>query len=319
MNYLITGGCGFIGSHIARQLKKQGHNPICYDLHPNKTSIQHVFVPEELCQITIIEGDVNDRETLIKVIEENKIDIMLHLAGLLATDSEADPATAVRVNIQGTINVFEAAIVCGIKRVVWASSQSIFGTEEMYRELYHTNLVPNYALPKPKLLYGATKAFNEFLGEWYYDNYGLETIGLRYTMVFGIARMRGIGQYATNLINKPAEGVKGIVENSETVPNWIYVEDAARATILASQCPNPKTRNFTIGGETKSIREMRQFVLNLLPDAEIDLLPGKISSCYNLDLSAAEEELGYKYEYSATDGARTTINLIRSKRGLPPV
>ena len=64
------------------------------------------------------------------------------------------------------------------------------------------------------------------------------------------------------------------MEHGDTAPNWIYVEDAARATVLASQCPNPKTRNFTIGGETKSIRALRDYILTLLPKADIELEPG---------------------------------------------
>lgn len=319
MNYLVTGGCGFIGSHVLRQLKRQGHNPVCYDLYPSKTSIEQILTPEERHDIKIIQGGVDSRENLVRVMQENKIDRVIHLAGILGDLAEQDPAEAVKVNILGTINVFEAALTCGIKRVVWASSQSIFGMPELYQELYHTDLIPNDVVLKPTLVYGATKTFNEFLGEWYFQNRGLEAIGLRYTMVFGIARMRGAGQYATNLINKPAEGEKGIVEHGDTAPNWIYVEDAARATVLASQCPNPKTRNFTIGGETKSIRELRDYILTLLPEADIELEPGVFPAAYNLDCTAAEQELGYKYEYSAEQGARATINLIRAKRGLPPV
>lgn len=319
MNYLVTGGCGFIGSHVLRQLKRQGHNPVGYDLYPSKTSIEQVLTPEELREITIIQGGLDDRDNLIRVMKENHIDVVLHLAGVLGDIAEKDPEQAVKVNILGTINIFEAALACGIKRVVWASSQSVFGMPDFYQELYHTDLVPNDVVLKPTLVYGATKVFNEFLGEWYYKNRGLETIGLRYTMVFGIARMRGAGQYATNLINKPAEGEKGVVENGDTAPNWIYVEDAARATILASQCPNPTTRSFTIGGETKSIRALRDYILTLLPEADIELQPGVFPAAYNLDCSAAEAELGYRYEYTAEEGVRTTINLIREKRGLPPV
>ena len=319
MNYLVTGGCGFIGSHVLRQLKRQGHNPVCYDLHPHKTSIDQVLTPEEIEELTIIEGGLEDQKALEQVMRDNQIDVVIHLAGILGDVAERDPEAAVKTNILGTIHIFEAALAVGIKRVVWASSQSIFGTEEFYRDLYHTDLVPNDVVLKPTLVYGATKTFNEFLGEWYYKNRGLETIGLRYTMVFGIARMRGAGQYATNLINKPAVGEKGVVEYGETAPNWIYVEDAARATVIAAQCPNPKTRNFTIGGEVKPIPEVKEYIMTLLPDAQIELLPGAFPSCYNLDCSAAEEELGYRYEYTVEEGAHLTINLLREKAGLPPV
>ena len=265
MNYLVTGGCGFIGSHVLRQLKWQGHNPICYDLHTHKTSIEQVFTLEELHELTVIEGGLDDQEALVQVMKEHKIDAVIHLAGILGDLAEQEPEQAVKTNILGTIHIFEAALAAGINRVVWASSQSVFGTEEFYRDLYHADLVPN------------------------------------------------------DVVLKPAAGEKGVVEYGDTAPNWIYVEDAARATILAAQCPNPKTRNFTIGGEIKPIPELRDYILRLLPDAQIELLPGVFPSCFNLDSSAAEKELGYKYEYSAEEGARATINLIRAQRGLPLV
>ena len=319
MNYLVTGGCGFIGSHILRQLKRQGHNPIAYDLYTTKTSIEQVLTPEERSEITVIQGGLDSKENLIRVCQENKVDVIIHMAGVLGDIAEKQPEEAVKVNILGTINIFEAAIACGIKRVVWASSQSAFATEEFYRDLYHTELVANDVVLKPSLVYGETKVFNEFLGEWYYKNHGLETIGLRYCMVFGIARMRGNGQFATELINKPAAGEKGCVNYGETAPCWIYVEDAARAAVLASQCPNPKTRNFTIGGEIRSLADMRDYITTLLPDAEVELLPGKFPAAFNLDVSAAEKELGFKCEYSPEEGARMVINLLREKDGLPPV
>ena len=320
MNYLITGGRGFIGCQVIRQLLAQGHSVLCTAHNLDKTSMHEALTPEEIDKVEIIKADINDTEFMTNLMKERKIEKVIHLAAILGDLAEKDPAEAVRVNILGTISIFNACVAAGVKRCVWASSQSIFGTEEYYKQFYpDKELVPNDVPLHPTLVYGMTKTFNESIAEWYFNNYGLETIGLRYTMVFGIARQRGAGQYATNLINKPAEGEKGVVEWGDTVPNWIYVDDAARATVIASQCPNPKTRNFTIGGERTSIRELRDYVLSILPDAEIELLPGAFPSCYNLDCSAAEEELGYKYAYTTAEGAHETINLIRAKKGLPPV
>lgn len=320
MNYLVTGGCGFIGSHILRQLKRQGHNPIAYDLFPSKTSIEQVFTPEELSEIKIIQGGLDDRDFLTNTMKENHIDAVIHLAALLGEAGENDREAAVRVNIIGTINVFEAALAAGVKRVVWASSSSVFAPSAVYDKLYHTELVPNDALLQPNTVYGATKTFNEFLGKMYYERYGLETIGLRFGMVFGIARMRGLAQYVSNLINNPAEGLPGEVDAGDTAPCWIYVEDAARAAVIASQCPNPETRNFFISGDIASIADVRDYVLTLLPDAQIKLNPGVVfGSAYNVDESAAEKELGFKCEYSVYDGVHETINLIRKKKGLPLV
>lgn len=320
MNYLVTGGCGFIGSHIIRQLKHQGHNPIAYDLYPSKTSIEQVLSAEEITQIKVIQGGLEDRENLIKVLKDNKIDAIIHLAALLGAAGEDDREAAVRVNILGTINIFEAALATGIKRVVWASSSSVYAPEAVYRKLYGDKLVPNDALLKPATVYGATKTFCECMGELYHKRYGLEAIGLRYGMVFGIARMRGLAQYVTNLINNPAEGLPGEVDAGDTAPCWLYVEDAARATIMASQCPDPESRNFFIGGDIASISEIRDYVLTLIPDAKIKLNPGVVfGSAYNLDESAAEKELGFKCKYSVFEGVHETINLIRKKKNLPLV
>ena len=319
MNYLVTGGCGFVGSHIIRQLKRQGHTPICYDLYPHKTSIQEVLTPEEIEDLVIVQGGLDDRQFLIDTLKKYEIDKVIHLAGILGDKAEVDPYEAVKTNILGTINMFEAALAVGIKRVVYTSSTSVFGTEEYYAPYFGDNTIPNNAFLHPTLVYGGTKMFLEFIGNWYSENRDLETIALRYTLVYGIARQRGSGQFATECINKPAMGLPGIVENGDTVPDYIYVEDAARATIIASQCPAPKTRAFVIGGERRSIRELRDYVLTLLPDADIKVLPGVYPSSYNLDLEPARLELGYEPEYSLEEGVRTTINLIRAQQGLPPV
>lgn len=320
MNYLVTGGCGFIGCHIIRQLQRQGHTPVCYDLHPHKTSIEEVLTAEEIERLTIVEGGLDDRDALARVMCDNKVDAVIHMAALLGDIAEKDPYAAFQVNVLGLINVFEAAIQAGVKRVVWAASQSSFGTEEFYRELYPgKSLVPNDAVMKPSLVYGETKVACEFLGEWYHEKYGLETIGLRYCMVFGLARMRGNGQFATELMNKPALGEKGVVNYGDTAPCWIYVEDAARAAVMACQCPDPKSRAFTIGGDIRTLSDLRDYVLTLLPDAQIELLPGKFPAAFNLDISAAKEELGFECEYSVEEGTRITINLLRAKHGLPSV
>ncbi|GAB2046004.1 SDR family oxidoreductase [Agathobaculum sp. TL06] len=319
MNYLITGGRGFIGCHIMRQLKQQGHNVICIAHNLEKTSMHEVLTPEEIAQITIIEGQLNDLDFLIKTIQDHKIEKIIHEGAMLGDACEKDPIAGAQINIVGTMKVFEAARLTGVKRVVWASSQSIFGTPDYYKELYGVDLIPNDVALNPKLVYGGTKTFCEFIAKWYYENYGLETIGLRYCMVFGVGRQRGAGQFATELINKPAMGLPGVVENGDTAPCWIYADDAARATIIASQCPNPKTRNFTIGGDITSLADIRDYILTLLPDAQIELKPGVFPSAYNLDVSQAEKELGFKCEYSVFEGVRKTINIIREKRGLEPV
>ena len=203
MNCLITGGRGFIGSHVMRLFKNEGHKVVCIAHNHEKTSMHEVLSPEDIAAFTILEGQLNDLDFLMKTIKDYKIDVIVHEGAVLGDVCEKDPIEAVQINILGTIKVFEAARRTGVKRVVWASSQSIFGTEQFYKDLYGVDLVPNDVVLHPKLVYGGTKTFCEFIAEWYYEKYGLETIGLRYCMVFGVGRQRGAGQFATELINKP--------------------------------------------------------------------------------------------------------------------
>lgn len=320
MNYLITGGRGFIGCQIVRQLLREGHKIICTAHNLDKTSMHEVLTQEEVDQVTIIQADIGDTELMSSLLKEHQIDKVIHFAAILGDLAEKDPAEAVRVNILGTISVFQACVNAGVKRVVWACSQSSFGTEEFYKKLYpDCALVPNDAVLKPSLVYGETKVFNEFIAEWYYKQYGLETIGLRYCMVFGQARQRGNGQFATELINKPALGQKGVVNYGDTAPCWIYVDDAARAAVIASQCPNPKDRVFTIGGDIRSLKDCYAYVKTLIPDAEVELVPGVFPAAFNLDVSEAEKQLGFKCRYSVEEGIHMTMNLVRKEHGLPPV
>ena len=320
MNYLITGGRGFIGCHVVRQLLHAGHTVLCTAHNLDKTSMHEVLTPEEVRQVEIVKADIGDTAMMTQLMREHKIDRVIHLAAVLGDIAERDPAEAVRVNILGTISVFQACVDAGVKRVVWASSQSIFGTEEYYRELYpDAALVPNRAALHPALVYGATKVFDEFIAEWFYKKFGLETIGLRYCMVFGVARQRGAGQFATELINKPALGEKGVVNYGDTAPCWIYVEDAARATVLATQCPDPQDRVFTIGGDIRSLAGCLAYIRTLIPEADVELVPGVFPAAYNLDVSEAERQLGFKCEYSVEQGIHETINLLRAERGLPAV
>lgn len=320
MNYLITGGRGFIGCHVVRQLLRAGHTVLCTAHNLDKTSMHEVLTPEEVQRVEIVKADIGDTALMAQLMREHEIDRVIHLAAVLGDVAERDPAEAVRVNILGTISVFQACVDAGVKRVVWASSQSIFGTEEFYRELYpNAALVPNNAVLHPALVYGATKVFDEFIADWFYKKYGLETIGLRYCMVFGQARQRGNGQFATELINKPALGEKGVVQYGDTAPCWIYVEDAARATVLATQCPNPADRVFTIGGDIRSLADCLAYIRTLIPDAEVELVPGVFPAAFNLDVSEAERQLGFRCEYSVEQGIRETINLLRAEHGLPAV
>lgn len=314
MNIFLTGATGFIGSYIFKLFKMEGHHVIGFDYLVNNTSIQQVLTPEEIRDSIIIKGDIRDLATLIHICKDHKINMIVHTASLMGSEAN-NYSEAVKVNILGTINIFEAARILGITRVVWASSQTIFGPQDKHPQ----KLIPNNAPHFPETNYAACKSYLEFVGKSYHDNYGLDNIALRYCAVYGLGRLRGRDKYLNELIIKPAYDLPGIVEYEDASPNLIYVKDAARATLLACTVSSTKSRAFTITGEIKPIKDMRDFILTLLPNAKIILKPRSYHCSWQFDTQDAEKELGYYPKYSAEEGIKETINIIRKSRNLPVI
>ncbi|MGI6037526.1 MAG: NAD-dependent epimerase/dehydratase family protein [Limnochordia bacterium] len=309
LNILLTGATGFIGSYILKLLQQEGHKVVGFDKLVDNTSIQQILTPEELAQTTIVQGDIQDLPTLLSVCKEHHIDTIVHTASLMGVASRNTQA-AVNVNIKGTINIFDTARILGMRRVVWASSQTVFGPQDKHPQEWIPNDGPHF----PMTMYAACKSFLEYVGRYYYESYGLDTIALRYCAVYGLGRLRGSDTYLNNLIVYPALGKKGIVDYGDDAPNLLYVKDAARATLLACTVPSTESRAFTITGEIKPLTEVRDYVLQLIPDAEIELKPGYYPSGWKFDTRVVEEELGYKPEYDVERGVKELIQLVQASR-----
>lgn len=314
MKVLLTGATGFIGSYIMKELLGAGHEIVGYDNVMDHTSIQMLFSPEELAEIPLVQGDVRDLAGLIRVCQDYQIDTIVHQAGLLGA-ADRNYLEAAKVNIIGTLNVFEAARILKLRRVVWASSQTIFGPQVMHEEEW----IPNDGMPHPWDNYSSIKTYLEFAGKAYAQKFGVDNIALRYCIVYGMGRMGRHGAYPSQLMVNPAMGIKGVVDYGDDAPNWLYVEDAARATLLACTVPYTKSKAFTITGEIMPMKELKDYIMTLLPEAEIELKPGHYGCGWKFDGSAARDELGYEPYFSAKEGARKTINDVRKQCGLPPV
>ncbi len=318
MSFLVTGGTGLIGSRVIRDLVREGEQVVAYDWFPERDSLERLLGEEEIrSRVKIVQGDVTDLSNLLRTIQENNVEKIIHEAALLTPEVKVNPSLAVRVNIEGTINVFEAARILGLKKVVWASTISVFGPAEKHPEEYIPNDAPHY----PRSVYVATKSFNEVAATHYFNEYGVDITGIRYSFTYGVGHRRGTNtRIIQQVIYDPALGKPSRVENADSTMGWIYVDDSARATVLASKVPNTKTRAYTIHGDTRSVREVADYVRQLLPGADITLLPGaNIGETFKCDTRLVEEEIGYHPQWSLQQGIKETINLIRQEHSLPPV
>ena len=201
----------------------------------------------------------------------------------------------------------------GVTKVVWASSVAVFGGAGRGDEL-----IANNAHHAPLGLYGAVKSMNESLGRHYKRQRGLDNVGLRFTAVYGYGKAltipRGTGvDFITELLEKPAAGEPGVINNGDDVPDWLYAEDVARAIRLASEAPPCAEAGLTICGDARSMQEAVAYVRQLLPQADIRVNPGRQSGHMRYDPSTTEAVIGYSPQFPMEEGFRRTINMVRGQ------
>jgi UDP-glucose 4-epimerase len=320
MHYLVTGGTGFVGAYVVRDLARQGHEVVAFDLALNREYLQDVLCAEELRQVQLVSGDVTDLPALLRTMQDATPKRMVHLAATLGTRSEANPLRTLRVSCEGTINIFEVALACNVEKVVWASSIAVFGPPsrrppgEIANDAYH----------QPNDLYGACKALNEQLGRHYRRCHGLDCTGVRFSVVYGYGKAltitRGTGaDFLSELIDKPALGQPGVVPYGNEILDWLYVEDAARAVVLASNALRNRSIGLNICGERSTVQGVATRLKHLLPNAQLTVQSGTWSGAMHFEVATTEAEINYSPQFSLEEGLRRNINMLRSKHGLSTI
>ena len=153
MSVMVTGGTGFIGARIVRELVQRGEDVVCFDLAPPRANLQQL-----LDKISVYRGDVTQIPHLLEAVNRYGVTKIVHMAALLPPDTEDRPHFGMLVNIQGTNNVFEVARWTGVERVVYASSIAVYGVQETFGE----RPINEDDTPSPVNVYGMTKAANDF-------------------------------------------------------------------------------------------------------------------------------------------------------------
>jgi len=313
---LVTGGAGLVGSHIVDLLVKDtssGDREIVVLDNFVRGCRENLSMARAQGAITIVEGDLRDRNLLAEVMQGT--DLVFHQAAIRITQCAEDPRLALEVLVDGTFNVLEAAVRAGVKKVVAASSASIYGLAEDFPTTERHHPYNN------RTLYGAAKSFNESLLRSFHDMYGLNYVALRYFNVYG-PRMDVYGAYTEVMIRwmeRIAAGLPPIIfgDGKQTM-DFVYVEDVARANILAAASnASGEVFNIASGVET-SLSELLAALLTVMDSSLLSehVEERKINSVSRrlADTSKAEKLLGFRAQVHLLEGLSRLVSWWKDTR-----
>jgi UDP-glucose 4-epimerase len=310
---LITGGAGAIGSNLADQVVAAGAREIVVlDDFVRGRRENLIWACEHGC-VRVVEGDICDAALVRELVRG--IDLVFHQAAIRITQCADEPRLALEVLVDGAFNVFEAAAQEGVRKVVAASSASVYGLAEKFptNERHHP-----YA---NDTLYGAAKAFNEGILRSLHSMTGLDYVALRPFNVYG-PRMDVHGRYTEVLVRwmeRIAEGKPPLILGAGTqTMDFVYIEDVARANVLAAQSNvTDEVFNVATGVET-SLTVLAESLLRVMdadlpieygPERTVNKVPRRLA-----DTSLARDRLGFEAEVGLEEGLTGLVAWWRAEQ-----
>lgn len=307
MNCLVTGGAGFIGSHLVEELLKYGHSVRILD---NLSTGSLNNLTGALDRIELQRGDIRNATDVIKAVKD--IDAIFHLAAHISVaDSMVNPAECFDINVTGTNVLLQAARDARVKRVVISSSAAVYGNQT------HLPIKESVRL-KPISPYGASKQIDEVLAGLYTRSFNLPVVVLRYFNVFG-PRQNPNSQYAAVIpifIRRMLDGQSITIDgDGGQTRDFVYVKDIALANIAAMNAAGAEGKVINIcGGKPISVADLAVVLHDLIPDAPDSVFgPARAGDIYHSygcpDL--ARKILKFKQTISFHDGLADTVKWMR--------
>lgn len=303
----ITGGTGFIGSHLARRFVKEGSAVCLFDINPSTKQIGDISE-----KVKVVKGDVTILSEVITAAKEFQATKIMHLATILSDVGNAFPMTAYRTNFDGVINALEVTRLLDLKQMLFASSEAIFsrGAPEPINDDS-----PKY----PQDPYGISKLFGENWGMFYVSKYGLDVRGFRGTWVYGPGRLRGGTAFASLMIQNSYFGQE--VEVPNLVGNFSYIEDLVDAVSVITKAKEAKSRFYLVTGEDRSTADVAKLVEKKLPNSKIKVVPVDPNSAMakwpnRKHGTTITNELGWKPRYSIEEGINHFLGVLKSSERL---
>jgi len=299
---VVTGGAGFIGSHIVEYWAKQNADVFVLDnlrsgFEKNLNGFENV---------TFVRGSITDKDVVFSVLEN--ADYVHHLAAMISVpESVENPFECVSINVNGLLNVLEASAKHKIKKIVHSSSAAVYGDNPVSPKTISMK-------PEPKSPYGITKLDGEYYLQSYLENFGLQTISLRYFNVFG-PRQDPKSQYAAAIpifVNNALQNKEIIIYgDGKQTRDFIFVKDVVAANVLAATTENVNGTFNVACGSAISINQLVNLVLELTNSKSHIRYEKERAGDIKHSLASIEEtkqQLGFQPKHDLLEGLKETIN-----------
>ncbi len=321
---MITGGSGFLGTYVVQQLAARGDRVIVFDAAGPSPELAALTAAYEQ-QIVRVRGQILDLASILRCVQQHKVERIFHAAALYDPPySLEDPAITFQVNVNGTINVLEAARLLGVQRVVHSSSIAVYAPKQ-YEPINETHPIQLPSAGNPLGPYGASKAAAEIVGLTYYTTNGVDFIGLRNSAIYGYA-MR-YSMYIKPMVENSIRGLPTrFATGGDMLRDYTHVKDITQAVIRALDVSSSALtqRVFNVGsGAMNSASQVADAVQHILPNADIEIGAGlseleqsDMRARGMLDLTAIRQQLKYEPQFSLESGIRDYVEMYRKANDL---
>ena len=281
---LVFGGDGFIGRRVVRLLAALGHEVVSLDINATSSF-------EDLGrQVRVVKTDLTQFEDVVAAMASYRPEAVINLAYM----REGPPRPALKLNVLGMDNCFEAARLCGVERVVYSSSAGVYG----YQSSYGKRKIKETDAPVPVNQYGVHKVFNEWQAHEYREKHGMTITGIRAAHVSGTDKTVGAVDHV-HCILKPALGQKVLLKYRDSMRCVIHGDDMAEVFARVALAAKPQHAIYNSGGESLSLGDIAAMVTRVIPEAEIrfeqEAGDEDRSGAYLFDNTRLVAEFGLRY------------------------
>ncbi|MDB9776697.1 NAD(P)-dependent oxidoreductase [Alphaproteobacteria bacterium] len=325
MTILVTGATGFIGKKTVIQLAKRKLDIVAadFDLGENKNKLINEYKKFgfDLKKLKFEKLDITNQDNIDELFNKYSFEAVIHLAYGIGMICENNPILASKINIVGTTSIFEKIVEKKIKRMVFASSETVYGANQSYYGNRPINENDFCGIDQHYFTYGVMKLLNEFMAEKYIKKFDCSIAYTRPSVVFGYGRQNTALNWAEDFAAKPAVGEKAHLPFSKkNIDNWIYVEDCAEQLVRLSLKKTLKFSSYNTGSETITGDQLVNTVRKFIPEAKF-FFDEKIK---NTPLINDQDDFRIREEIDFTPrsfekGVLQLINDVRLENNFKPI